>query len=496
MKVAAPLPLPKLRSHTFLWPAYLAAALIALCYIAIRAHTIGITYDEEWTLHFYVPDTMMHIINYDVPEANNHILNTLLVKGLLRISDTTFAARLPNVLAFVPYAFFGYKIASRWLSFAIGLAAFLLLLLNPFLLDFFGLARGYGLSLGFVMASLYCLLAYIAERKTAAGVWALALGALAVLANFSALHYWLAAFCAVLGAAIFLPRLRRWQTIAYSLLTALLLAAILYEPARKLLQAGKLSYGGETGFYSDTLLSLAHYSAYRHTPDAAIRGALNAFLILLAIAAGASFLFRHKLTAPKTVVVALTAGAVLSVVLQHWLLGTLYLLDRTALFFYPLAVWCLCFALDDIALRAKNTLRVKSLSLAIAWICVAAAGVNFGKHANFYKTAIWDFDAHTREILSRINAAGKARGRSLTLDYPWPFQCSVSYYTERQQYPFVTLARGAGAAADYSLFLSRPLDRAPWSKADAAGIKWAADTAWSYPEEHIVVYRKRPVHQD
>ena len=85
------------------------------------------------------------------------------------------------------------------------LGGFILLNTNPFVLDFFSLARGYGLAGGLMMASLYCLMRYMQSPKNT-GLW-LALcyisAGLAAMANFTWLNYMLSMTGVVLLWAVY-----------------------------------------------------------------------------------------------------------------------------------------------------------------------------------------------------------------------------------------------------------------------------------------------------
>src|SRR5680860_1024904 len=171
---------------------YLLIALLSIAYVVIRAYVVGVTYDEAWTINGFVPQEFEEIFNNIYPDANNHIFNTLLIKLLFLFdNDSLFLARLPNILAFGLYVFYAYKLSYKYLSQFIGIGCFLLLLLNPFVLDFFGLARGYGLALGFEMAALYFTIQYFNAAKMKYSLFALVSAALAVLCNFTFLNFYL-----------------------------------------------------------------------------------------------------------------------------------------------------------------------------------------------------------------------------------------------------------------------------------------------------------------
>jgi len=135
--------------------------------------------------------SFLEILSEGHPTANNHVLNSLLIKALFSLGASSLAIiRLPNVLSFILYLYWGYKISVGKLSPVLGLGCFTLLICNPFLLDFFGLARGYGLSLGFMMGSLYFGAEFFESRSTSSLIKALLLASLSVLSVFSMIYFW------------------------------------------------------------------------------------------------------------------------------------------------------------------------------------------------------------------------------------------------------------------------------------------------------------------
>ncbi len=119
---------------------------------AYRAATTGITYDEAYTYLHYA-QTATGFLRLDI--ANNHPLNSLLIYLSNLITGARYdevAIRAPNLVAFGIYLFIAYKLAART---RYSLAAFSLLAFNPYLNEFFGLGRGYGLAAAAVLAALW-----------------------------------------------------------------------------------------------------------------------------------------------------------------------------------------------------------------------------------------------------------------------------------------------------------------------------------------------------
>ncbi|HEY9177652.1 MAG TPA: hypothetical protein VIN07_08185, partial [Flavipsychrobacter sp.] len=136
------------------------AAGILVSLTVIRMLNVTITHDEALTYQWYVSHSYGDIILNHIPTANNHFLNSVLAKiSLKAFTDNVFFLRLPNLLALIAYLALSVLIArklfgNRWWV----LFCFLLLQLNPFMFEFWGLARGYGLALSFMLAAFYALL--------------------------------------------------------------------------------------------------------------------------------------------------------------------------------------------------------------------------------------------------------------------------------------------------------------------------------------------------
>jgi len=460
---------------------------IAFCYVLIRSITVGITYDEVWTINEFVSQNILNIINYTPCDANNHILNTLLIKLFFLFGNhSLFIARLPNVLSFILYLYYGHKITAQYLSPITGIACFLLLLLNPFLLDFFSIARGYGLSLAFLLTSIYFAFKFDREARVS-HVWrTIGFGAIAVLCNFSLLNYWIALVILINSIALLRGEKYNFKKSLLSTIgIAIVLFAIVYEPIRKLKVTGNLYYGGNTGFYSDTLESLTKYSLYTTESNSLIYYSLNIFLLVLILTILISFFFNRTLYSLKNIVLSVTTLCILSVVLQHHLLDTPYLIDRTALFFYPLFILSLCFSLNDF--------YHKSTSIIISLI-VMVFGINFFSKANLYKITTWYFDSHSEEILNLLNKKGAEQERKIKIDFSWPFQSSFGYYVRQNNYPYIEIVKNKqdredlNANADYYIYLTKSLEKVGYDANAQKILPLIKDTVLQYKDEKTMLF--------
>jgi len=137
----------------------LTLLLVAVVFAAnvYRAATEGITIDEAYTYnHFVSPPFWKVMTSYD---GNHHVLNSLLAKltcNLFGVSE--LALRMPSLAGGLIYLLAARAVVLFVFGTEWAIAAFALVSLNPFVMDYLSAARGYGLALGFWMSALWFFL--------------------------------------------------------------------------------------------------------------------------------------------------------------------------------------------------------------------------------------------------------------------------------------------------------------------------------------------------
>lgn len=134
----------------------IALSIIIFSIVVVRAATSAITWDEAYTYVAYAKEfNIQQLIDIHSNFANNHIINTLMiavVDNLCNIPYNEFIIRLPNIIMLIFYFISSYMISKdekhKYLLFS-GLV------LNYYVMEFFGLARGYGIATGFVLWMCY-----------------------------------------------------------------------------------------------------------------------------------------------------------------------------------------------------------------------------------------------------------------------------------------------------------------------------------------------------
>ena len=112
--------------------------------LAIKASTSSFTHDESlsYIRFIFTSDPLA------IGDTNNHLLNSILMYGSSKLFGASeLALRLPNLVSYLVYAYFTFKVLESVKNFEVRLLGYFMLNAIPFVLDFFALARGYGLAL-------------------------------------------------------------------------------------------------------------------------------------------------------------------------------------------------------------------------------------------------------------------------------------------------------------------------------------------------------------
>jgi hypothetical protein len=197
--------LPKKYDRTVFRLSVLAVSLFLVAFEVLRAARATFYFDEANTFLNYLSSNVLALFNFN--SANNHFLNTVLAKLFSAVGGTSeLILRLPNLLGFVIYLLFSYLLVDRFIkNKLVAVCGFLWLSLNPYVLEFFSLCRGYGLSLACLMAALFFFFSFLDKtiKSEPEGPrhlrYSLAAASLGVLANFNLLNVYLSLVVVALG---------------------------------------------------------------------------------------------------------------------------------------------------------------------------------------------------------------------------------------------------------------------------------------------------------
>jgi hypothetical protein len=422
----------------------LAAVATALSVaLILKASTLGMTHDEGSTyLNFVDYGSLLHAWSSPGGSANNHLLNTLLMRLTTQFGQTELFVRLPNVLAGIFYfgwsAYWATRVTS---STPLRLAVFAALTLHPYLFDFFAVGRGYGLSMAFLLASLSYFAAWLESGRPRYWQVALAAGALAFTAHYVLLHYLLALIAA--GNLFWQSHgdLRRetpgfWRLNRPVALTALGLAVVAGVPFVRVLRGTDLGFGGTTGFRADTWQSLYTRMIYDKKwmlPPLDLRLFVEITLLsILAVSTFVALRYVWQRSLPGRVqagIWAITALCFALPVAQFYLRGLPMLLDRTALLYFPL----LGMLTGRLLVQAERRQRPQHWLTASSLVLTAVLLSHFIASFSLDRCAEWWFDRDSKAVLRAVEAAqpgGTIRFGAHRLYHP-----SCGYYVASKQFP-------------------------------------------------------------
>ncbi len=430
------LSLTKRGLKTFFYYWYLIIpAILLFIYISFRAFTLSLTWDEANTFFEYVRNPRWLPESYNYISANNHLLNTWLMKGsVFLFGESEFALRLPNVLAggfyFYAAALLAKCIAEkRWQIFI----AFILLCANPFVLDFFSVARGYGISIALLMLGIVQITKYVfRNQQISNGIYAQLFLAVAVIANLTLLHAMLAvSFILMLNRFIFHRTEHPTRTIMLFSIIPFSTLLLLVPYFIKLKNAGAFFYGEEVKSLGDTFLSLSKASAY-YTSYSYILAPVMTVLVSAIPLITVIHVMRNPLTVMKDTrgkwlvfITLLLFFTIAGPMLQHLFFGTNFLSGRTALFYIPLISLNFLGVLMLLPNRLKNILLMLAGTFSITHLCFAA---------NTRFTYDWKEQADVKDAMMELKkrnipVAENCFADILSTDLPYEKQ--VNYYRMR-----------------------------------------------------------------
>lgn len=425
-----------LKTPENIWYAFCGALLFIL--IAKEAKVLPITHDEVSTIVFS-QQSVFDIVTYADPIPNNHILNTLLLKTSMAIfGDHPFTDRIPNVLFFIPYFICSVYIGKllfkeSWLR----ICLVLMLNMQPYLLDFYSLTRGYGISVSLQLISIYFLFRRWKYGLRNDLLWSIIFGAIAVFANFTLLNYFLP-----LGAFLGVDVLMRSKSVKYQsslmdisilLSVSLVLASLCYLPFTKMMATKQFVYWGSNGFIQDTVLPLLYslrYGVFYLPWEQNQIGILTLVILSLLLAIGVLLSIKKDNNVFFYRYLALLGIVILYNYIQFVFLAVPFLNARTSLFFIPLVVINVAFALHFI----KERYTYSGLMLVLFFSAFSVQHLVRGM--NVRTTFEWYYDANTYEVLRDIDYIIKTEHiqTPIKLNCHWIFYPSLNYHLG-QLYP-------------------------------------------------------------
>ena len=367
-------------------------------------------------------------------------MNSLFMKySEILFGNSELALRLPNLLAmllFMVYTFLIFRKSNRWMAISI----FAVLGSNWVLLDLFAVARGYGLSFGFMMMALFHFIESFYQDKNKNLILFHVAALLASMSNFTLLTFYATLMCVyqvMQFTDVYLLKKQRFNIFIENKLNAIMLffsALALYEPVRRVMGNNNLDFGGKSGFYADTIKSLVSNSLHNFHPSPMGFTILKALYTVFVLAA--LFLFvkviinkeqeefdQHKGLFITTLILIIISIAIVS---SHFLLGTDYPIARFSVYLYPAFAVHFGLLMHYLILKGA-TKAVVPLSLLLGIGSLAG----FAKGVDLKACGEWDYDKETKSAalaLIQYHDEHFSDQKDVKVGINWIFEPSLNYY--------------------------------------------------------------------
>lgn len=458
------------------WSVLLGAALWG--YVWLRAWLVPLTFDEINALEYARPFKWERIAD----TAAIHLLNTRLTSWIMEAGGfSELMLRLPNVLAFLCYLWAAVDLG-RLVRPGLATLQFILLATPPFLLDFFGLARGYGLGLGAMLPAIAFALRFL---MTARGKWmafSLVCGMLAVLANYTMLNFFLplaAVLCWSTGQR-YGWKARGWLMMAPTLVATVLFLAALLPILFALARGGQLYFGGRENLWSDTIGSLGrclgYHTAYGKVASLVFQGA-SVTATAWALHCVIRSLRSGSVSASGLLSGLFLLGLLLPLV-QNAALDTPLPVERTALLYLPMIGLLLVRAIGSLRERTGN---------AVAWCLGALCALHCAVTLNVASTYSWRFDSGGREVVDVIRKGFTGRVR---LGINYEYAPAIWHYRGIHHYDEL-IVTNLSACWEYCIGLEELDPRYYGQRCERRGLDAADVRAFLRPGEFDLYYLDR-----
>jgi hypothetical protein len=396
---------------------FLLLALPFFAYVVIRAWLLSITFDEAYMYLYFIDDTYANIFNYTFLTANNHVLITLANKFLVSIFPVSeFLLRVPSLIGYIIFLLYSWAILGGLKNRYFRTAAFLFVNLNPFVIDFFSIARGYGLGMGAMTAALfYCIRYYSGDKKYFPGlILSILFGSISVLSNFSYLNFFipLLILLSILTLVKYFDnRITKSPGATLRLIAAWLLSFIFlavpvllysWRTGNRLKEANQLFYGGDKSFWQDTVGSLVSSTLYGKSYEPFWTFILKAIIIvvtatslvyaLILIAEGWKKIRANGAFLIMLSLLLLSIGCSL---LMHHLAGTRFLIERTALLYVIYFQLIVCY-------WGYYLFRLNKWLAVLPAVLFALAVFHFTGSINLSYTKDWKNNAGEKQMMKDL----------------------------------------------------------------------------------------------
>ncbi len=421
---------------------FVSLALLILAIMKVISQSM--THDESTSFIYLINDNVLpHLFKKEAwASANNHYLSTLAFQFFSKLFGVSeFSIRFFSLLSLVVYLGYTILILNEWSNKYVKWAAFSFLVLNPYCFDFFTVARGYGPSLAFTMATVYHVSAFIRKSKNLDLILASIFILLASLSLFSAVAY----IPAIFGALVFFLFLNKEGNItnnsfvkpfAFITVSCLAILALLFVPLKTLSKNDEFKWGSETllGCFQ-SLVSNSGYSKPYVPNEFFIIGFVVCFIFISVLKFFPRYFELTFIKSRPAIFISIFGSLILLFILifARNFLNSFYPIDRKTLMLIPF-IGLLAFGFLDLwNYKHKN---------AIACMLLFLIAYHFIRSTEIASIREWWYDANTKEFIERVALDNQTKNpdKKVTLGSHWMFNPSLRFYQSNKYIDKITIS--------------------------------------------------------
>lgn len=352
-----------------------------LVYVITRAALIDITHDEAYSFYnmkkFWYAEALC--------TGNTHWLNSLAIKcAILLKQESLLAIRWFSVLASTVF----FTLTFLWIKSTkevhAKLLIFSVLLLNPYILDYFSVARGYASGLMFEAVALILFFRAIKSNKARLQFFSILNAGLSPLCNFSYIYFFMAfaiiyfiQFYFKEGSG-FLKNLKFYRDVLYSLIiSGIVVRAFMFmtKCSNDVVGAGTDNFTEYFHVFTDGLI-------YRKFPLSVTQLNMLSWLTFIMIVFSIAYGIRYRKKHGNIIYLycSYLLGIIIAVsFINHFCFKLVFPYYRSAVFIFPLTSVCFIFLMLEIV-KKKILVYLISLLLTLNFIF----SINFKSIFDFY----------------------------------------------------------------------------------------------------------------
>ncbi len=393
--------------------------ILAGVIVIYKAATLSFTHDESASYLIMENHSIWQIFTDESAwkSANNHILNSTLYKVSTSIfGQNDFAMRLPNVLAFFGCLWIAFFIVRTKLSSPTSkFVFFAILFFNPFVLDFYSLCRGYGLSMFFHFGFLAAIWHFHDTKRISMLYIAYGCLIFACLSLLTSLvlfpTYTLALW--ITSKSHQFDRKHLKHIILVPIISGIIALLLLAKPILYLINSNEFEYGVASIWDSFKSVILSTFTMVSRQDFMWVYDVLTVVFLFILI-----YVLYVSIKQRKNIYV--SVSVMVFIVLLHVLcfgLGIMFPVDRKVTIYIP--ILALLFANQINNLPTERLNRVTTVLSFSA--CILALLSN-----KLDRTTEWAYDRKTKDFILHVDQLAKNDPKVLLTE--WWFNPSADYY--------------------------------------------------------------------